>query len=537
MASLEELHDRLTKGQDVLVDLRQMIDRLAGRSSDAQRRRSSSSSFHNDDYDTTNPTPTGDLFLYLDKEASDELVNDIADTLRDAQDEFDLLREDAVDLGVLAAEPASHATTDNDESSETPSPAASGVNRTLRPFRASLRGTSATSAGSGGMSASFTGDDATAVDEQHLKRGVMRLGEGLATARKAFRAAQLAAHRNREAAQRQQHRLILASYIEEEDDDEDGDSEVEGYDDEVEDADAHTHANQKGDRDRSHSRARRPLLSKHTSPTTSAAADVTAALRQTHARIAGEVARSDFAAQTLAESSRALAELGDKYGSGGSTGPGGVGGGDIGASLKSARTLVKGLVAAHKSDTWYLQTALYMVVATMGWLLFRRLLYGPLWLLVWWPVRTVFGTAALVGRAGSSVAGVGSNKHGAGSSAMSRSENRVSASIVTTTSVAAEVHATDPARAASSDSLVDEVGRMVDEAAEAGAAPTGEAGSAADEAVQPNPKKRMWEEPVEAAKHEAELQKERDEKDAKEKDTGKGKGKEPADGERKKDEL
>ncbi|ERS98090.1 hypothetical protein HMPREF1624_04869 [Sporothrix schenckii ATCC 58251] len=532
MASLEELHDRLTKGQDVLVDLRQMIDRLAGRSSDAQRRRSSTSSVHNDDYDTTNPTPTGDLFLYLDKEASDELVNDIADTLRDAQDEFDLLREDAVDLGVLAAEPASHAATDNDESSETPSPAASGVNRTLRPFRASLRGTSAHSAGSGGMSASFTGDDTTAVDEQHLKRGVMRLGEGLATARKAFRAAQLAAHRNREAAQRQQHRLILASYIEEEEEEDDDDDD----DDEIEDAGEHTHANQKGDRNRSHSRARRPPLSKHTSPTTSAAADVTAALRQTHARIAGEVARSDFAAQTLAESSRALAELGDKYGSGGSTGPGGVGGGDIGASLKSARTLVKGLVAAHKSDTWYLQTALYMVVATMGWLLFRRLLYGPLWLLVWWPVRTVFGTAALVGRAGSSVAGVGSNKHGAGAGpAMSRGESMVSASIVTTTSVAAEVHATDPARAAASDSLVDEVGRMVDEAAEAGAAPTGEAGSAAEEAVQPNPKKRMWEEPVEAAKHEAELQKEREEQDAKEKD--KGKGKEPADGERKKDEL
>lgn len=537
MASLDDLHDRLTKAQDVLVDLRHMINRLAGNANslDSHRRSSSTSSF-SDAFNlatiSTSLPPSGDdLFFYLDKEAADDLINDITDTLREAQDDFDLLREDAVDLGVIAAEPSISITAVDgaDEPAETH--AVSNVNRTLRPFGASLRSSSAHSGHSGlsghsGMSSSFTEEDSSSTADSHrLKRGVTRLGESLADARKAFRAAQLAAHRNREAAQREQHRQVLASYIEEEE-----------SESEHSDGEDTTTGNDNARQGRPHSRTRVSLPTKHTSPTTSAAADVTAALRQTHARIAGEVARSDFAAQTLAESSKALAELGDKYGGGGSTGAGG--GGDIGTSLKSARTLVKGLVAAHKSDTWYLQTALYMVVVTIGWLLFRRLLYGPLWLLVWWPVRTMFGTAAWMGRTGSSVA--------AGrQSAISVSEAPM-ASVVTsvvTTSVPAEVYATEEARAAPSDSLVEEVGRIVDGTSvtsEAAAAATGEAGSASEQADQPNPKKRMWEEDVEAAKYEAQLQKEREEKEraeAEKAEQDKGKGKEPAEGDRKKDEL
>ncbi|KAL1896128.1 Protein transport protein sec20 [Sporothrix stenoceras] len=523
MASLEELHDRLGKAQDILVDLRQMIDRLAGNSSanaKDHRRSSSTSSLPSYTPATTTPTAPDDLFFYLDKEATDDLVNEITDTLRDAQDDFDLLREDAVDLGVIAADPSAHATADHHDEPADPH-AISSVNRTLRPFGASLRSSSAHSGGSGGVSSSFTEDESASgsIDSHRLQRGVTRLGEGLAEARKAFRAAQLAAHRNREAAQREQHRQVLASYIEEEESEE-----------EVEDDVAEKTV-------RAPSRTRMPPLAKHASPTTSAAADVTAALRQTHARIAGEVARSDFAAQTLAESSRALAELGDKYGGGGSTSAGG--GGDIGSSLKSARTLVKGLVAAHKSDTWYLQTALYIVVATIGWLLFRRLLYGPLWLLVWWPLRTVFGTAAWVGKTGASVAGA---KQGV--SSISESPLASVVPSIATTSVAAEVHATEsaPSQATPSGSLIAEVSRIIEESATASSAvPTGEPGSASEEAVQPNPKKRMWEEPVEAAKHEAQQQKVQEEKEKAEQEKaeqeGKGKGKEPAEGEHKKDEL
>lgn len=546
MASIEDLHDRLAKAQDVLVDLRQMIDRLAGNNSSAsidQHRRSSSTSSLPSFNTTTSSIPSApdDLFFYLDKEATDDLVNDINETLRDVEDDYELLREDAVDLGIIAADPIGHPNIDGHDDSEpandSHAAAVSGVNRTLRPFAATLRSSSAHN-GHSGMSSSFTEDDASSsltsfsVDGHRLQRSITRLDDSLGDARRAFRAAQLAAHRHREAAQREQHRQVLASYIDEEESESDSEADEEGDD----------QAAEKEKAARSTSRTRMPPLAKHTSPTTSAAADVTAALRQTHARIAGEVARSDFAAQTLAESSRALAELGDKYGGGGSTGAGGGGGGggDIGSSLKSARTLVKGLVAAHKSDTWYLQTALYLVVGTIGWLLFRRLLYGPLWLLVWWPLRTVFGTAAWVGKTGASVAGAGGKQ---GSLSVSESPLASVVTSIATTSVAAEVYATESAQsqtqAAPSESLVEQVGRMVEESAveEANAAHTGEAGgSASEEAVQPNPKKRMWEEPVEAAKYEAQQQKEREEKEKAEQEA-KGKGKEPADGERKKDEL
>ncbi|CAK7226131.1 Protein transport protein sec20 [Sporothrix bragantina] len=517
MASINELHDRLSKAQDVLVDLRQMIDRLAGnQSSNDQRRNSTSSNNNNAFYKAADADP----FFYLDKEATDELVSDITDTLRDAQDDFDLLREDALDLGVIVSETASLGDSDDADVSQH----TAHTSRSLRPssFGASLRSSSAHSGGSGGgMSSSLTEDDTLAasirgsVEGVRLQRGLVRLGEGLADARRAFRGAQLAARRHREDAQREQHRQILASYIEEVDEEDDGDIDDNGVE-----------TSEEEHRARLFGRARpSPLASKHVSPTTSAAADVTAALRQTHARITGEVARSEFAAQTLAESSRALAELGDKYGSGGASS-----GGDINSSLKSARNMVRGLIAAHKSDTWYLQSAMYIVLATIAWLLFRRLLYGPLWLLVWWPIRTVFGTAAWVGRASS-----GGNRNAVSSVSIGESPltSIVTSVVMATNSVSSEVHATEAAQA--SESLVEEVGRIIDESTASGTTATGEASSSATEdAEQPNPKKRMWEEPVEEAKHEEQLRKEKENQAKAEQE---GKSKQPADGERKKDEL
>lgn len=55
--------------------------------------------------------------------------------------------------------------------------------------------------------------------------------------------------------------------------------------------------------------------------------------------------------------------------------------------LSSSRNLVGSLLRSQKSDTWYLETAFYIIVGTITWLLFRRILYGPLWWLVWLPVR------------------------------------------------------------------------------------------------------------------------------------------------------
>jgi hypothetical protein len=75
--------------------------------------------------------------------------------------------------------------------------------------------------------------------------------------------------------------------------------------------------------------------------------------------------------------------------------------------LTSSRNLVGSLLRSQKSDTWYLETAFYILVGTISWLVFRRLLYGPLWWIVWLPfkliLRSLFGVSAAVGIAGNAV--------------------------------------------------------------------------------------------------------------------------------------
>lgn len=102
--------------------------------------------------------------------------------------------------------------------------------------------------------------------------------------------------------------------------------------------------------------------------------DVTAALRRTHALLQGNLQQSQFAQQTLEESTSALASLGESY----------AGLGDL---LKNSRGLAGQLLRSQKSDTWYLETAFYILLATIGWLIFRRVIYGPAWWLVWQPLR------------------------------------------------------------------------------------------------------------------------------------------------------
>lgn len=110
-----------------------------------------------------------------------------------------------------------------------------------------------------------------------------------------------------------------------------------------------------------------------------ASEDVTRALRRTHDIMTTNLQQSQFAQQTLDESQEALRGLAESYG----------GTSDL---LKNSRSLVGQLVRSNKSDTWYLQTAFYMLAATIAWLVFRRLLYGPMWWLVWQPLRLMWWT-------------------------------------------------------------------------------------------------------------------------------------------------
>ncbi|KAJ6114581.1 hypothetical protein N7486_000359 [Penicillium sp. IBT 16267x] len=116
--------------------------------------------------------------------------------------------------------------------------------------------------------------------------------------------------------------------------------------------------------------------------------DVTAALRRTHQLMQTELSRSQFAQETLEQSTAAISSLSESYTS-------------LDTLLASSRTLANSLLRSQKSDTWYLETAFWILIATISWLIFRRIFYGPLWWLVWLPLqfvlRFVFAVFGVIG--------------------------------------------------------------------------------------------------------------------------------------------
>lgn len=130
----------------------------------------------------------------------------------------------------------------------------------------------------------------------------------------------------------------------------------------------------------------------------SASNDVTAALRETHALMQAEVSRSHFAYDTLRElhfrqwansetfladediqeqSTAVLSTLSESYS-------------NLDALLSSSRSLISSLVHSQKSDTWYLESAFWILVITIAWLVFRRLLYGPGWWFLYLPISLIW---------------------------------------------------------------------------------------------------------------------------------------------------
>nr|POE49389.1 hypothetical protein CFP56_50306 [Quercus suber] len=110
-------------------------------------------------------------------------------------------------------------------------------------------------------------------------------------------------------------------------------------------------------------RTQKPKLSKE-EIRLAAQSDVVAGLRRTYNQLSSEVTRSRFAQETLDESSAALARLGDQYEG-------------LGSVVGKSRQLLGTLLRSQKSDTWYLETAFYILLATLAWLVFRRIFYGP----------------------------------------------------------------------------------------------------------------------------------------------------------------
>jgi len=119
-----------------------------------------------------------------------------------------------------------------------------------------------------------------------------------------------------------------------------------------------------------------------------ASGDVTAALRRTHELMQAELSRSQFAQETLEQSTAALSSLSESYS-------------NLDTLLSSSRALVSSLLRSQKSDTWYLETAFYILIGTIIWLVFRRILYGPLWWLAWVPIKIFYQlTIAMIGLTG-----------------------------------------------------------------------------------------------------------------------------------------
>ncbi|KFY24237.1 hypothetical protein V493_05362 [Pseudogymnoascus sp. VKM F-4281 (FW-2241)] len=233
------------------------------------------------------------------------------------------------------------------------------------------------------------------------------------------------------------------------------------------------------------------------------AGDVTAALRQVHASMTNELSRSQFAHDTLKESGAALEQLGESYTS-------------LDSVLASTKGLLGMLLKSQKSDTWYLETAFYVVVATIGWLVFRRFVYGPAWWLVYLPLKTFWnawmGVFTVLGlRSASSAVSVSSQS--VGTTVMPASGTVVQATMSGTD--APQVVKTGrgnakPPKPPQEDEegrgLVDVVGEMAEdtraqteEQGQEQAQPESNEGQPQEE-VQPNPKKRMWDSEVEARK-------------------------------------
>jgi protein transport protein SEC20 len=244
-----------------------------------------------------------------------------------------------------------------------------------------------------------------------------------------------------------------------------------------------------------------------------ASSDVTLALRRTHDLMASELSRSQFAHDTLKESTAALAQLGETYSI-------------MDTMLSSSKNLLGTLLRSQKSDTWYLETAFYVLCATIAWLVFRRFLYGPLWWFLWLPLRIFFrslmGVLTGIGLIGGTpVGGVSSVASPVAGTQTVVHNSATRASRPSMPPRAHSVHVggggkggpmkpKETPQGHGSKTVFEQVGRIIDE----DQTNQGEDHEVADDSVeksadskegeqveaQRNPKKRMWEEEKEAGK-------------------------------------
>ncbi|KAL6715896.1 Protein transport protein sec20 [Lecanora helva] len=337
-------------------------------------------------------------------------------------------------------------------------------------------------------------------EKTDLAAQVTRLGEDLKIARAQFRKAQLQAKRNANSQKRKERELLFSN---------------------LQDGSAPTPSS---------TRSRKPnqqdtKLSQE-EILANASHDVTAALRRTHNLMTAELERSRFAQETLENSTRELESLSESYS-------------NLDSLLSRSRSLVGTLIHSQKSDTWYLESAFLILSITIGWLLFRRLVYGPGWWLVYFPLKWIWRLCFLpiqlfIGAL--STAGAKNQ-----SIAVSQSSVSVSSSLAQAATGRAGIPRIQPGQQAPSvmvgaggygakmqapsqqqggalqegkegETLSEQVGAMAEGKREQGQRWSGDdtgrekqeeqqgtvLRERTDEDGPPNPKKRMWEEPVDA---------------------------------------
>ncbi|KAI9765106.1 MAG: hypothetical protein M1840_007813 [Geoglossum simile] len=325
-------------------------------------------------------------------------------------------------------------------------------------------------------------------ERARLEASIARIGEDLKLARSQFRKAQLQAKRNAENSHRRERELLFAG--------------------------EHSNVSNGQERRRGQEKLSQDEL------LVNASSDVTAALRRTHQIMQSELSRSQFAHDTLQQSTAALATLSESYSS-------------LDSLLSSSRSLLGTLLRTQKSDTWYLETAFYILLSTIVWLFFRRILYGPLWWFIWLPLKGLYWILGTT---------VGFATRGAKSrtSASPQEITITTSRLIATQQSAAGDRPTfvvgqgmsipvggggrgqsgpgsslSPAPRESGRSATEDVERIIDESREENQRGSQEAErenstgegredgvAAGEEKPKPNPKKRMWEEDKEAKKEE-----------------------------------
>ncbi len=236
-------------------------------------------------------------------------------------------------------------------------------------------------------------------------------------------------------------------------------------------------------------------------------------MRRTHDMMTAELSRSQFAREALQESSAELKQLTESYNT-------------MDTLLANSRNLLGTLLRSQKSDTWYLESAFYILLATIGWLIFRRFLYGPLWWFAWFPMKMFFGATSRVlttmgvfagSTAGSSVSSIVASQSVIHNSATRRPMPTISGARAPNVNVGGGGRGAPMQQSATPQSNVPEspgetmseqVGKIIDDSQSEATTEeqTREKPSQDQQDVDPqvknlpNPKKRMWEEPVEAEK-------------------------------------